>query len=405
LLIDTHVHCNFYRPMPQDYPVYEGDPEYEFAVEAINKLRSGCQLQPFKDVTIYDDECYSSIVDSAQWVSMSLEVYDGVNPNYYDVVISSAEAVGDIGASKFNNTIIEGNYALVGIYDENEEDVRFCENRTASSRRGLIQKRQSLNLLEKNDNVKPRPRYSTTPVITETMWSEVPKDWDWRNAMPSEKYYASTAVASTPLSQGSCGSCYVFGGITAMSYRFNIQSNGTVNAVPSPRVVMTCANGCNGGSFDMVYSAMKSSYIPSIVAEAYNETVLDRCAWEKPESIWLKARDFSNIDDPSMPVGDSQPFFKAVLGERAMMYEVFKNGPGGVYVKVEDQFQSYSSDTVLEDKKCTRGADGVTCVYTSADTNHACTLIGWGVDQGKKYWLVRSLSYSRKRAIIVELLY
>ena len=363
-----------------------------FALTALNALREDCRMSdvPRKNFTVFDDECYSSIVDSAKLVWISLEVDDGSdNPPDYFMEISSEESIGDIANSN-THSVISGNYSFVGLYDaETLDDVVFCKNTSANSRRIISSPANRRRLSDKNNlNVKPHVRYVTSPTITADMWNEIPQDWDWRDHMPSEKLYNSKAAASVPLSQGACGSCYVFGGVTGMAYRFNIASNGSVNTVPSPEVVMSCANGCEGGSFDMVYSAMKTNYIPSHSAEPYTEQKLLQCNWTYSTSLQLKARDFSTSDDPAMPTDDSQPFIKGVKGERAMMYEVYKNGPGGVYVKVEDQFQGYSGDSVLEDKTCTKGADGVICVYTSADTNHACTLVGWGVDNGKRYWLV-----------------
>ena len=324
---------------------------------------------------------------------MSFEVDDGSdNPPDYYIEISTDEPVGDLDPGQGNVSMIPGNFTLVGIYDANTlDDVPSCANTSGSVRRvnsqeSKNQRRVSGKKLE--TNLKPQVRYVTSPTISDDVWSTIPANWDWRDHMPSEILYGSQAAASIPRSQGGCGSCYAFGGITAMAYRFNIASNGSVNTVPSPEVLMSCTNGCNGGSFDQVYSAMENNYIPSDSSQPYTEQPLPQCGWSGSSSLQLKTRDFTTKDDPNMPSGDPLPFMKGVTGERAMIYEVFKNGPGGVYVKVDDQFQSYSGDSVLMDKKCKTGADLVTCQYTSADTNHACALIGWGVDNGRKYWLV-----------------
>ena len=384
--------------------MYKGDPEYIFAVNAFNLVRAGCHEPiPMDKFTIFDDECSSSIVDSAQLIWMSFEVDDGSDdPPDYFVEISTEEPIGDLNAGHTTNSTIPGNFTLVGVYDGETLDDISCQDSSGSSQRRTLRRESDKRrrLSEKvASNLKPHTRYVTSPTISDDVWSTIPANWDWRDHMPSEKLYGSKAAASVPLSQGGCGSCYAFGGITAMAYRFNIASNGSVNTVPSPEVVMSCANGCNGGSFDQVYGAMENSYIPSDSSQPYTEQPLPQCGWSGSSSLQLKTRDFTIKDDPNMPSGDPLPFMKGVTGERAMIYEVFKNGPGGVYVKVDDQFQSYSGDSVLMDKKCKTGADFVTCQYTSADTNHACALIGWGVDNGRKYWLVSDFHFHLLRFV------
>jgi hypothetical protein len=338
---------------------------------------------PWDNFTVFDDECFYSVIDSARLIWISVQVDVGTqSPMDLFVELSTEESVGNLGEVEEARPVA-GNYTLTGVFnaDDDYTHAMFC-NYSAGN---VAKRRRTLG--GKNPITKPRIRYTTTPTITDEMWSAIPTNWDWRDNLPSEKFFDSKATAAVPMSQGACGSCYVFGGITAMAYRFNIASNGTVNAVPSPQVVMSCANGCSGGSFDMVYNTMKMNFVPSDQAEPYTEQV-SQCIWSKNSSMPYKTRDFTRFDDSMMPLDDPQPFLKAVLGERAMMHELYSNGPGGVYIKVEAQFQSYAGESVLEDKTCTRSSDGVTCVYTSADTNHACTLIGWGVEKGKKYWLV-----------------
>jgi len=390
----------------QNYPVYQGDAEYNFTVDAIMFLRKNCSLSTDVDVIIYDDDSYAAVVDSARLIYMSLTIQNSSMPDdedsdvqylvdgkeSYDLYakISTQDTVGRLGNASASNGSLDGNYTFIALYDENEDEFSFCSkiSASASGRRSL---ESTKPVKSKSAYAKPAVRYTTTPTITNDVWASVPSEWDWRDHMPSVINYGAAAAASVPLSQGSCGSCYTFGGVTAMAYRLNIVSNGSVNVVPSPQVVMSCTNGCDGGDFSMVYNIMKTGNVPADAAQSYTgvkDSSLCSASW--PTSTSFQARNFTVADDPAFPSGDSQPFLKGVLGEKAMMYEVFKNGPGGIYVKVENQFQSYSGDGVLDDKTCTRGDDGVTCKYTSADTNHAAALVGWGTDNGKKYWLIQN---------------
>jgi cathepsin B len=75
---------------------------------------------------------------------------------------------------------------------------------------------------------------------------EVPVTFDARTAWPKCKSIAHIRDQST------CGSCWAFGGVEAMSDRVCIASNGTVTDELSAEDVLsccgfTCGDGCNGG--------------------------------------------------------------------------------------------------------------------------------------------------------------
>ena len=75
---------------------------------------------------------------------------------------------------------------------------------------------------------------------------EVPVAFDSRTAWPACKMIGHIRDQST------CGSCWAFGGVEAMSDRVCIASNGTVQVELSTEDMLsccgfTCGSGCNGG--------------------------------------------------------------------------------------------------------------------------------------------------------------
>ena len=60
-----------------------------------------------------------------------------------------------------------------------------------------------------------------------------------------------------------------------------------------------------------------------------------------------------------------------------MMNEIYKRGPISCGVAVTAEFEKYT-DGIFED---TTGAK---------DIDHSISVVGWGVENGKKYWLVRN---------------
>jgi hypothetical protein len=172
-----------------------------------------------ENVTLYEDECYSSIVDEAELIVLSLNLDDG-NENGIDVnvLISSEESVGNIGTdSKSEDGFIPSRYTFLAILDAeyNDFDQYACEKNSTSTngrRQGLVRTRRTLGT-RNPQLLGPRIRYMSTTLLNDEQKSKIPTSWDWRNNL-------TNAAASTALSQGSCGSCYTFGGITAMAYRY-----------------------------------------------------------------------------------------------------------------------------------------------------------------------------------------
>lgn len=234
--------------------------------------------------------------------------------------------------------------------------------------------------------------------------AELPANWDWRDHIKG----GHKAAAAQVISQGSCGSCWAFGGATTMAYRFNIASEGRYDIVPSPQIGMSCAskttgrNPCNGGWMKWFYEAMSKYDIPAHWAQTYHGKK-GQCSNQLGGSIAYKAGEAKiNCKDnqSSRTCASWVKYYTCshsgvrkecakscgciaghsieYRGEADMMAEVKKNGPSAVLLKAVGKFMSYKTGVYSP----AEGADG--------PINHALVLVGWGTQNGKKYWLIQN---------------
>uniref|UniRef100_A0ABI7WSH5 Cathepsin B n=1 Tax=Felis catus TaxID=9685 RepID=A0ABI7WSH5_FELCA len=147
--------------------------------------------------------------------------------------------------------------------------------------------------------------------------------------------------------QGSCGSCWAFGAVEAISDRICILTNGHVNVEVSAEDMLTCCgdqcgDGCNGG----------------FPAEAWN-------FWTKQGLVSGGLYD-SHVGCNSYSVSNS---------EKEIMAEIYKNGPVEAAFSVFSDFLQYKSGVYQH-------------VTGEMMGGHAVRILGWGVENDTPYWLV-----------------
>lgn len=194
------------------------------------------------------------------------------------------------------------------------------------------------------------------------MVKDYPETFDWR----SEKL--GSQCIHPIRNQLHCGSCWAFAGSEALSDRFCIASNGTVNVVLSPQYMVSCDKsnfGCNGGYLNKAWAFMKSHGLPTEQCMPYTagEGKVQPCSKTCADGSQPK---FYHVDKVSIIRG----------GAREMQAEIMKRGP------VEAGF------TVYKDFLAYKGG-----VYTHVTGEmlggHAIKIIGWGVSEASKmpYWI------------------
>jgi len=194
--------------------------------------------------------------------------------------------------------------------------------------------------------------------------------------------------------QGSCGSCWAFGAVEAMSDRICIASNGAKNAHISAEDLLSCCllcgEGCNGGYPTAAWNHYKltglvtgGNYNTSQGCEPYTLPSCDHhvngtrqpCQAEEPTP---RCR-HSCIDSYPTPYEQDKHHGESAYSVRSaqeqIQTEIQKNGPVEAAFSVYEDFLPYKSGVYQ---------------HTTGDFlgGHAIKILGWGVEGSTPYWLV-----------------
>jgi cathepsin B len=194
--------------------------------------------------------------------------------------------------------------------------------------------------------------------------------------------------------QGSCGSCWAFGAVEAMSDRVCIASSGAQNVHISAEDLVACCDecgfGCDGGFPQTAWSYYKSdglvtggNYNTKQGCEPYTIPACDHhvngslppCQGEQPTPSCTK----KCIDGYAIPFPKDKHFGSSVYSVgpnvQQIQAELFKNGPVEAAFTVYADFLAYKTGVY----KHTSG---------SVLGGHAVKILGWGVEDSTPYWLV-----------------
>jgi cathepsin B len=218
--------------------------------------------------------------------------------------------------------------------------------------------------------------------------NDLPENFDAREQWPN------CPTIKEVRDQGSCGSCWAFGAVEAMSDRICIVSSGATNAHISAEDLVDCCEscgfGCDGGFPQAAWSYFKSTGLvtggnynskegcePYTIASCdhhVNKT-LPPCQGEQPTPKCTK----KCIDGYSIPFAKDKHFGSSVYSIRSdpkqIQTEIMTNGPVETAFTVYADFLLYSSGVY----KHTSG---------SVLGGHAVKILGWGVEDSTPYWLI-----------------
>lgn len=194
--------------------------------------------------------------------------------------------------------------------------------------------------------------------------------------------------------QSTCGSCWAFGAVEAMSDRLCITSGQTdqtrISAEDLLDCCYSCGMGCNGGYPSAAWSYFKSTGL--VTGALYDDKT-----YCKPYSMAPCAHHTTSQKYP--PCGPSQPTppckktcqsasgrtyssdikkgksAYSVSGEKNMVAEISTKGPIEVAFSVYEDFLTYKSGVYRHKSGQMLGG-------------HAVKAIGYGTENGEKYWLI-----------------
>jgi len=219
-------------------------------------------------------------------------------------------------------------------------------------------------------------------------FEQLPDNFDSREKWPECKSIGEVR------DQGSCGSCWAFGASEAITDRTCIHSGGQFTQDLSSEDLLSCCgyvcgNGCNGGFPQAAWEYWVQNGL--VTGGLYAGTGCQPYAIEPCEHHTDGDRPSCTGEEGTTPTcqhycvdgyqGDftkdkhfGQEAYRLPSREHDIMHEIHKNGPvEGAFIVYED-FPTYKS--------------GVYSHHTGeALGGHAIRVLGWGVENGEKYWL------------------
>jgi len=218
--------------------------------------------------------------------------------------------------------------------------------------------------------------------------TDLPENFDLREAYPQCESLREVRDQST------CGSCWAFGAAEAMSDRICIASQGKLQTRISTENLLSCCSscgfGCNGGYPSAAWNYWKRNglvtgglYNDKSTCQPYSFPPCDHhvegkygpCS--KEEFPTPKCR---NVCTDGYPKSYKQDLWYGASAysvrarEQDIMTEIYEHGSVEAAFSVYEDFLNYKSGVYQH-------------VHGSQLGGHAIKLIGWGVENGTKYWL------------------
>ncbi|KAL1139656.1 hypothetical protein AAG570_006634 [Ranatra chinensis] len=218
--------------------------------------------------------------------------------------------------------------------------------------------------------------------------ADIPKEFDPRTQWPN------CPTIGEIRDQASCGSCWAFGAVEAMSDRICIHSNGEVNVRLSSEDLLTCCEscgfGCNGGfpgaawdywvkkgivsggAYESGQGCVPYAFRP---CEHHVNGTRPPCDEPSgtPECVKTCQKGYNKNYKDDLHFGKTS--YSLDSDVKAIQKELMTNGPVEGAFTVYADFVQYKTGVYQH-------------VAGSALGGHAIRILGWGVEDGTPYWLV-----------------
>ena len=171
--------------------------------------------------------------------------------------------------------------------------------------------------------------------------------------------------------QGACGACYAFSISTAFSMRYCIRNELSQIINFSPQNLVNCLSGCKGEFPDVVWSYINNNGITTencLSYKGYENNCVIKC-------------DKNDIPFNKYYSGQT----KFLENENEIKKEILKNGPVTSMMNLYTDYYDYTSGVYIHNTK-----------YNNVLGYHSITIMGWGIDNGIKYWLIQD-SYGKSK--------
>ena len=207
---------------------------------------------------------------------------------------------------------------------------------------------------------------------------EIPSQWLWNN-VGGVNYLTTVRQQHIPQY---CGSCWAQASASAMSDRIKILRKAAWPEINiAPQVLISCEtadSGCHGGDSQNAYKWIYENEITDETCSNYFARGHDN---GQVCSAMIQCRNCNPGEACYVPekyrTYGIDEFGLIVSGEEAMKAEIYNRGPIACDVAVPQALDDYTG--------------GIYCDETGdMDVVHVVSVVGYGEEDGQKYWLVRN---------------
>jgi len=198
-------------------------------------------------------------------------------------------------------------------------------------------------------------------------YRNLPDSFDWRN-------FEGIDYIPPVRNQASCGSCYAFGTLSMLESRIRLYSHNMDKVNLSRQDVVSCSQysqGCDGG-FPYLVAKYGEDY-GIVTEECFPYTAKEVACSNKCKNS--QKRYFTNYRYIGGYYGN--------CSEVSMMEVIKNHGPVAVSFEVYDDFKFYRNGIYVHTGLRSK-------VNFFEITNHVVLVVGWGVENGVKYWTVQN---------------
>jgi len=204
----------------------------------------------------------------------------------------------------------------------------------------------------------------------------LPQEWDWSSAGGAD-------YLEPVMDQADCGSCYAASSVRMLTARHKIKQNDTELLPWSISFPLHCSEfnqGCKGGyAFLLTRWSTDVGLLPATCMR-YNTS--GSCSLEC---------DLKELQGRRYRAGNHRylgSFYGGERNERLLQQELYRNGPVAVGIQPDEDFMFYSDGIYRSAQPFGNGSR--TGAFEWEPVNHGVLLVGWGVENGTKFWRVQN---------------
>eukprot|EP01017_Pseudomicrothorax_dubius_P009430 TRINITY_DN1319_c0_g1_i2.p1 TRINITY_DN1319_c0_g1~~TRINITY_DN1319_c0_g1_i2.p1 ORF type:complete len:576 (-),score=138.75 TRINITY_DN1319_c0_g1_i2:149-1876(-) len=215
--------------------------------------------------------------------------------------------------------------------------------------------------------------------LEEKLIEDLPDNFNWGN-VSGVNYLTLARNQHIPQY---CGSCWAFAATSTISDRIKIARNATFPDINlAPQVLISCEKldfGCDGGDGINAFQYIHENNITDETCSNYQARGHTNGVDCSPSIICRNcAEDKTGCWVPEGYYLYSVSEYGFVRGEQAMMNEIYQRGPISCGIAVTEDLRYNYKGGIYKDTTGT------------VDINHEVSIVGWGVENGTKFWVIRN---------------